>query len=125
MTIMKRLASLFFGLAFLMALNLFADVGREWISTSLARTLFIAFGAVALVLNLLSFQGGKNSPVFNFLYWAGTIIAFVGLVFQQFHLPYGMYILIAGMIVLGISLVLPESLARSENEKRDDLIDDL
>jgi hypothetical protein len=125
MIIMKRIASIFFGLAFIMALNLFAGVGREWISPSLARTLFIAFGAVALFLNLFSFQSGKHSPVFNFLYWSGTIIAFIGLVFQQFRLPYGLYILIAGMIVLGVSLVLPESLVRSDSDKPEDLIDDL
>ncbi len=125
MMVLKRVASVAFGISFLLAINIFAGVGREYMDVRTARLLFLIFGAIALLANLLSFQSGKNGPVFNFLYWAGSIIAFVGLIFHQFHLPYSMIVIIAGMGILGISFVLPSGLDRLENQKDDDLLDNL
>ena len=125
LVIFKRIASIAFGLAFLMAINIFAGVGREYLSLQHARLLFMVFGGIALVLNLFSFQSGKNSAIFNFLYWAGSIVAFIGLVFHQFHLPYSLIIIMAGMGILGISFVLPEGLARIDSHEESEVIDEL
>lgn len=122
--ILKRVAGLSFGLAFLMALVLFGNVGRQYISLTTAKIIFMAAGAIGLVLNLLTFQSGKNSPLFNFLYWIGSIVLFVGLVFLQMRFPYGFYIIVAGLIILGLSFVLPTSILEKE-EKREDVLDDL
>ena len=122
--IIKRIAGLAFGLAFIMALVIFGGVGRQYISVPTARIIFMACGAIGLVLNLMTFQSGKNSPLFNFLYWIGSIVLFVGLIFLQMHFPYGFYIIVAGLTILGLSFVLPPSLLEKD-EKREDVLDDL
>lgn len=120
--ILKKLAAFFFAIAFLMAIVLFTDFGRGFIPLSVARIIFMASGAIALLLNLIAFQSGKSTPLFNFLYWVGSIFVFVGLVFFIMHWPYGMYILIAGLGVTGLSFILPESLV-SKAEDGEDIID--
>lgn len=121
--ILKRLAGIFFAIAFLMALVLFANIGREYIPLPVARMIFMISGAIGLVLNLLSFQSGKNSPAFNFLYWAGSIITFAGLVFMQMHWPYGYYILLGGVAIIGASFVIPFGMKDEETNDQNDLLD--
>ncbi|OFZ66348.1 MAG: hypothetical protein A3D92_15450 [Bacteroidetes bacterium RIFCSPHIGHO2_02_FULL_44_7] len=120
--ILKKLAAFFFALAFLMAIVLFTNVGRAYIPLYIARIIFMSSGAIALLLNLISFQSGKSTPLFNFLYWIGSILVFVGLVFFIMHWPYGFYILIAGLFVTGLSFLLPENLV-SKAEDNEDLLD--
>jgi len=120
--ILKKLAAIFFALAFLMAIVLFTNVGRAYISLPVARIVFMTSGAIALVLNLISFQSGKSTPLFNFLYWTGSIVVFVGLVFFIMHWPYGFYLLIAGLFVTGLSFLLPENLV-TKAEDNDDILD--
>ena len=112
----KRIAGISFAVAFLMSLVLFANVGRQYISIYTAKMIFIAAGAIGLFLNLLTFQSGKNSAIFNFSYWVGSIVLFTGLVFLQFRLPYGFQIIVVGLILLGLSFILPTRLL----EKKDD-----
>ena len=120
---LKKVSGIFFGIAFLMAIILFTGNGRSIISISNAKIIFIICGAIGLFLNLLGFQNGKGNPIFNFIYWAGSIVVFAGLVFLLMHWPYGYYILLSGMAVLGVSFLLPEK----PNEKKtdSDLLDDL
>lgn len=125
LVVLKRIASIAFALSFIMAINIFAGVGREYISLQNARLLFMVFGGIALVLNLFSFQSGKNSAIFNFLYWAGSIVAFIGLIFHQFHLPHSLIIIISGMGILGVSFILPEGLARIDKREENDIIDEI
>lgn len=120
--ILKKLAAFFFALAFLMAIVLFTNVGRAYISLDVARIIFMSSGAIALLLNLFSFQSGKSTPLFNFLYWIGSILVFVGLVFYIMHWPYGIYVLIAGLGVTGLSFILPESLV-NKAEDNEDILD--
>ena len=119
---LKRYSGIAFAIAFLMAIVLFGGVGRQYISMSLARTIFIIAGAIGLILNLLSFRSGKHGPLFNFLYWTGSIVLFVGLNFILLHYPYATYIVVSGIAILGISFVLPEKLAEPNN-KNSDLLD--
>lgn len=121
---LKKIAGVAFGIAFLMAIVLFTGNGRSYISIPVAKMIFIIAGAIGLFLNLLSFRTGKNGSVFSFLYWAGSLIVFLGLIFLLMHWPYGYYIVIAGMAVLGISFIVPEKII--EQGKNDsDLLDDL
>jgi len=119
----KKFAAVCFGIAFLMAIVLFTGTGSEFISISLAKFIFMISGAIGLLLNLLSFKSGKHGLVFNFLYWSGSIILFIGLTFLLMHWPYGFYIIIAGMSVLGISFIVPESII--QEDENTDLLDDL
>ena len=109
-------------IAFLMALVIFAGIGREYISIYTARIIFMISGAIGLVLNLFSFQSGKHSPIFNLLYWSGTIVTFIGLVFMQMHWPNGYYILVAGVMIIGASFVVPAGISESK-EDQEDLLD--
>lgn len=120
--ILKKLAGISFAIAFLMAIVLFTNYGRDYISVSTAKWVFMVAGALGLFLNLLSFKSGKHSMIFNFLYWSGSIVLFIGLTFQLMRWPYGFYIIISGLIVVGISFILPESLVIKDN-KESDLLD--
>ena len=120
--IFKRIAGVAFALSFLMAIVLFADVGRQYISLITAKYTFISAGAVALLFNLLSFESGKHNPVFSFVYWVGSLIVFTGLVFFIVRWPFGVYILTGGLVILGGSLLLSPN--RKEMDKSsDDLLD--
>ena len=121
--ILKKIAGIAFAIAFLMALRLFGEFGSQYISKSVAKTIFMCAGAIGLLLNLLSFQHGKHSSIFNLLYWAGSIILFVGLSFFLFKLPYGFNIIVIGLITVCASFILPNSLLES-NKKQSDLLDD-
>lgn len=120
--ILKKLAGVAFGVAFLMAIVLFTNIGRQYIPLYVARYIFIGSGAIALLLNLVSFQSGKSSPLFNFLYWAGSIVVFIGLVFFIMHWPYGFYLLLIGMGVTGLSFLLPAN-AGQPVEENEDILD--
>ncbi len=120
--ILKRIAALCFAVAFLMAIVLFAGYGRSLIHSGLARILFLIFGAAGLLLNLISFRYSKHDAGFNLVYWFGSIILFIGLVFMMMHWPYGFYILLAGLFTVGISFLLPSGLVDKE-QKNDDILD--
>lgn len=121
MKIVKNIAGIAFLLAFLMAIVIFGNVGTNYIDRSTARLIFMFSGAIGLLLNLISFQTGKHHPLFSFIYWAGSIVLFSGLIFIQFGLPYGNYILITGMLILGASFVVPTN--DSDEKANDDLLD--
>lgn len=120
--ILKKLAAIFFGVAFLAAIILFTGFGRNYISLPVAKIIFIGAGAVAMLFNLLSFQHGKSNALFNFLYWAGSLVVFTGLVFFILKWPHGFTILLTGLAITGISFIVPEEwLMRKDGDE--DLLD--
>ena len=121
--IIKRIASVCFAIAFLMAIVLFARVGYEYISIPTARIVFMVAGAAALILNLFSFQSGKHNPTFNLVFWFGSLVLFIGLVFQFMYWPYHKYIVIAGLGITGISFFLSPSLISGKSDNSDVLDD--
>lgn len=123
MNFIRKISSLAFAVSFAMAIVLFTDFGRGLITFKTATNVFIISGAIGLVLNLLTFQSGKYNPIYNFVFWGGSIILFVGMVFILLRLPYGFYIIITGMAVLGGSFFLPASLTDAK-PKNPELLDD-
>jgi hypothetical protein len=123
--ILKRIAAVCFAIAFLMAIVIFTRYGSEYISIWTARIIFIVSGALALVLNLFSFQSGKgkNNPSFNLVFWFGSLVLFVGLILQFMHLPYNRYIVIAGLAITGISYFLGPNLITGKSDNSDVLDD--
>ena len=116
---LRSAAAISFAIAFIMAINLFGEIGRSIISLPTARIIFIAAGGLGLVLNLITFQSGKFHPVYNFMYWIGSIVVFIGLVFLLMNWPYARYILIAGMLSVGVSFFLPKGLTERSQEDSD------
>lgn len=106
----KTVAGVAFAIAFVMAIVIFGNIGRAYISVPTAKLVFISAGGVALILNLITFQTGKFHPIYNLTYWLGSIIIFVGLIFNIMHWPYAIYILMAGMLGVAISFFLPKSM---------------
>lgn len=124
MLIVKRIASICFAIAFLMALVLFARVGREYISVPVARIVFMIAGAAALVLNLFSFRMDRHkNPSFNFVFWLGSVVLFVGLIFQFLHWPYHQFIVMAGLGITGVSFFLSPTLLSGKSDNSDVLDD--
>jgi hypothetical protein len=74
------------------------------------------------LLNLLSFRYGKHDANFNFIYWLGSIILFIGLTFMIMHWPFGMYIVMGGMSIVGVSFFIQPKIL-DDNSKNDDLLD--
>ncbi|PHR34170.1 MAG: hypothetical protein COA38_04355 [Fluviicola sp.] len=106
-----------------MAIVLFARVGTNYISISTARIIFMIAGASALVLNLFSFQSNKQNPVFTLVFWLGSVVLFVGLIFQFKHWPYHKVIVIVGLAITGISFFLSPSLLTGKSDTSDVLDD--
>lgn len=119
---LKKISGLFFGLSFLMAIFLFTEIGRDYISTPLATNLFLFFGAIAFVLNLIGYRNGKQDPGFNLFYWIGSILILIGLMFKMMHWPFSEYMLIGGLVLAGLSFFLPKNLLDKQN-KDDELLD--
>ena len=120
--LLKKIAGISFAIAFLMAIVLFTGYGRNYVPIYYAKNIFLIAGAIGLLFNLLSFQTGKNGVLFSFLYWAGSVVLFIGLAFLTLRLPFAFYIIIAGMVLLGFSFIIPEKIMK--NEKSSDLLDD-
>lgn len=121
--LLKRIAAICFTIAFLMAILMYTNLGYAIISRSSTKTIFLISGALGLLLNLLSFRFGNSDSNFNFFYWLGSLILFVGLVFNMMHWPYGFYIIIAGMCIVGISFFYNPKID-GENTSKNDLLDD-
>lgn len=119
--ILKKIAGIAFILSFLMAIVLFTGIGVKYVDLSTAKYIFIITGAIGLLLNLLSFQHGKHSSGFSFVYWMGSIVLFVGLTFLIMDWPYGFYIIVGGLIILGISFFVPESLLTEREDQSENL----
>lgn len=119
---LKRIGGLAFGIAFLMAVVIFGGYGVKYIPVPVARIVFLICGAIGLLFNFLSFKYGKHDPHFNFVYWLGSLILFTGLVFMILHWPYGQYILIAGMLTVGLSFFIRPDWF-DPKDKNEDILD--
>ena len=117
--ILKRIAAVAFAIAFLMAIVLFTGTGSDLVPRGIARIVFLAAGALGLVLNLLSFRYGKHDPNFNLIYWLGSIVLFIGLMFLIMRWPFGFYIVLAGMATVGISFFVSPNIDKKEEEESD------
>lgn len=119
----KRIAAICFAIAFLMAIIMFTGTGSDYIPRSVAKIIFLAAGALGLLLNLLAFRFDKQNVNFNFFYWAGSIVLFFGLTFRIMHWPYSFYIIIAGLLIVGLSFFYNPKIDEDDSAK-DDLLDD-
>lgn len=120
--VLKKIAGGMFVIAFAMAVLLFTNIGAGILPKSTVRFLFLISGALAFVLNLISFRHGKHSAEFNLFFWIGSIFVFIGLVFKIMHWPYSMYVLLAGLGTVGVSY-LYNPFVEKEKTDENDLLD--
>jgi archaellum biogenesis protein FlaJ (TadC family) len=121
--ILKRVGGICFAIAFIMALPIFGRIGLEYISIPTARYLFIGFGALGLILNLVTFQTGRYQPLYNLTYWGGSIIVFAGLIMNLFRIQFAVFVMIAGLLIVGVSFVLPKRYVERK-DSNPDILDD-
>jgi hypothetical protein len=121
--ILKRIAGICFGVSFLMAIVLFTNIGIGIFPKSVAKIIFLIVGSIALLLNLLSFRFGKHDANFNFFYWLGSVIVFIGLIFLLMHWPFPYYVIIGGMTIVGFSFIYNPKIDGT-NSDQSDLLDD-
>jgi len=119
--LLKKIGSIAFGLAFLMAIVLFTGYGSKYISLSLAKILFLVFGGLGMFLNLLSFNKGKSDEGFNFIFWTGSLIIFIGFIFMMMHWPYSTFILLGGLGITGLSFIYSPTLKANNKEEKEEL----
>jgi membrane-bound metal-dependent hydrolase YbcI (DUF457 family) len=122
MLLAKRISSIAFALAFLTGIVVFTGYGRSFIPYSTAQFLFILFGAVGLITNLISFQQGKHAPMYSFAFWSASLVLFTGFIFRLMHWPFATYIMIFGMVALGATFIIPAE-RKEESKENEDLLD--
>jgi len=119
--IFKRIGSVCFAFAFLLAIIVMTGYGSDIISKSMARMGIILFGAIALLMNLLSFRYDPQAEGNNLIFWIGSAIIFVGLIFKMQHYPFNQIILIVGLGVAGLSFFYNPF--KKESNQDDELLD--
>lgn len=84
---------------------------------------FYVFGGLGLLLSLLQFRFIPEDKweEFNMLFWIGSVVVFIGFVFQTLHLKYSTYILIAGLTITGISYFINPF--RKSKDEEDEILD--
>lgn len=121
--ILKKIAGISFIISFLMALVLFGGIGSNIVDRMTAKSIFLIAGAIGLLLNFISFRFGKGDVNFNFFYWLGSLVVFVGLTFLIMHWKYGLYIVMGGTVMVGVSFFYNPKID-NDNSSKDDLLDD-
>lgn len=119
--IFKRIGAICFAMAFILAIGVFTNYFSAFITKPQAKMGIIIFGGIALLMNLLAFRYDPNSESNNLVFWLGTVIIFIGLIFKIQNRHYDQYVLIAGIFVVALSYFF-NPFKKSE-EKDDDLLD--
>lgn len=117
--IYKRIASICFALAFIAAIGVFTDYFSDFITRSQAKYGILIFGGIAFLMNLLSFRLDETAnSSFNLLFWIGAVILFVGLIAKMQAADYSFYIILLGILTIGLSYVY-NPFAKKEEDSND------
>lgn len=120
--VFKRLGSICFAIAFLLAIVVFTNYGAKIIPREVAKIGMIVVGGIALLMNLISFRFDKSSEN-NPVYWIGSVGIFVGLMLKMNRMPYNQYLLIAGIFIVGLSFFYNPFAKKNITQKDDELLD--
>ena len=120
--IFKRLVSICFAMAFLLAIVVFTNYGGNFVPRYIAKIGMILFGGTALLMNLISFRFDKSSEN-NPIYWIGSMGVFVGLILKMNQIIYNEIALIVGVFVVGLSFFYNPFTKNNAPQKDDELLD--
>lgn len=118
----KRVGSICFAFAFLLAIVVFTNYGAQIIPRSLAKIGMIVFGGIALLMNLVSFRYDKSSEN-NPVYWIGSVGIFAGLILKMNRIQYNQFLLFAGIFIVGLSFFYNPFAKKNANQNDDELLD--
>lgn len=116
----KRFSNILFGVAFICAALMITE--KTYGYRSLIHIIFYVSGASALLLSLLSSRQEAYKDDFNLLFWLGSLIVFIALLFKTYHLPYWLYVMIAGMGISGLSFFI-NPFSNKDSDQDDELLD--
>lgn len=105
-----------------MAIVVFTGYGSEFISRYYAKIGMILFGAIAILINLISFRfdsSSENNPFF----WVGSVGIFVGLILKMYQIHYNSILIIVGILISGFSYFFNPIGNKNYKDKDDELLD--
>lgn len=82
----------------------------------------LAFGAVGIILNLLTISESKHSTAYSIVYWVASLLLVIGIWMVVSFYPYAKFVLYSGIVLLAISFFLPKN--RKTTDKDSELLDD-
>lgn len=121
--LIKRIGFIGFMLAFVCAIVIFSGYGSQLISRQNAKIGMIVFGAIGLLMNLLSFKYQQDNEQYNILFWIGSLIIFFGLILRIELINISSYVIIAGTFISGISFFY-NPFSKTNRKSNEDLLDD-
>jgi hypothetical protein len=125
MKYVKIAAGISFALSFFCISLVFSNSSFTYTYNNQLKLSFIFFGAIAFVLNLISYeQDRKGSAFYNLFFWLGSSVLFLGLISKLMHFPFTNILIIGGLIISGFSFVLSKT-SVGKQKKDSDLIDQL
>jgi uncharacterized membrane protein len=125
MKFVKIAAGVSFALSFFCIALVFSNSSFTYSYNNQLKLSFIVFGAIAFVLNLISYeQDRKGTPFYNLIFWIGASILFLGLISKLMHFPFTNILIIGGLIISGFSFVISKT-SVGKQKKDSDLIDQL
>jgi hypothetical protein len=125
MRFVKIAAGISFALSFFCISLVFSNSSFTYSYNNQLKLSFIFFGAIAFVLNLISYeQDRKGGALYNLFFWLGSSVLFLGLISKIMHFPLTNILIIGGLIISGFSFVLSKT-SVGKQKKDSDLIDQL
>lgn len=82
----------------------------------------LAFGAIGIILNLLTIQESKHSIAYSIVYWSASLLLVIGIWMVVSFYPYAKFVLYSGIVLLAISFLLPKN--RKVTNKDSEILDD-
>lgn len=119
--IFKRLGKICFAFGFLFAIFAFTNYGIGFIPKHIAKTVMLIFGALAILMNLISLRFDPDSDQ-NLLYWIGVVFVFCGLIMQMKFIPYAVVFILAGVFLIGFSLIY-NPFSKKKRQEDDEILD--
>jgi len=117
---LKRAGYIVFSISFILALRIFGHLGSSVLTRDTAVWLFILFGALGFVLNLINQRKIEKQLHYHLLFWIGCSLTLIGFGMKLLNLDYYWWLIITGMATILISFFFR---GKQGNQSNDELLD--